>query len=504
MTRCRARDTVPLALLALVLTLGLAGRLEAREWTQKGFLIGGQGIVHFGDAAAYRRLNDAGIDLVGAGDTLGYAPLDSALLAARTVLRLRDADPRFRLRLLSEVRYPRLRLHQIADHPDPEHHADSLRTTLDSLNRYPSVAGFWLWDEPADPDAMRSAARLSRFISRSSATAPLPFVNLLPSYIGDARQRGPRPDAYRLAWGRDKRSAYARYLAAYLGQYPDMPAPILSVDHYLFESGSFVWDDYFMTLRAATEAAARFGRPGRRIPLWAFVQLSRPRGRAGPGPSLAQVRLAVYGALAYGARGIMYWTLVPSHADPGWDDGLLDGLGRPTDKYDAIRRLNAEVHRLGATLFLLDPVAVLHTALGGQIGIESDLFANPAHPRTPVAAVANGDSACMVGYLRDRGRGGDYLLVVNKDVDAPHSFTLRLAGAADTVYRVSRATGALVRVGSNLRSLVVPGLAPGGGELFRIVRASRVPSPVRGTRPVGGRGAPPPRALRRPSGRPRA
>ena len=49
-----------LALLALVALLR-AGPGEAGAWRQHAFTIGGLGIVHFGDAAAFRRLEEAGL-----------------------------------------------------------------------------------------------------------------------------------------------------------------------------------------------------------------------------------------------------------------------------------------------------------------------------------------------------------------------------------------------------------------------------------------------------------
>jgi hypothetical protein len=448
---------------------------EAGQWRQRAFTIGGLGIVHFGDAAAFRRLEEAGIDLVVAADTSGYAPLDSALLAARTVQRLRDADRSFRLALLAHVRYPVLRLDQIQDHPDPEGQAERLGATLDSLDRYPSVAGYWLWDEPGAPAAVRAAAHLAKYIARTRRTSPLPYVNLYPAYVGDARDRSGRSDAYRRAYGADKRTAYARYLSDYLGQFTGSPAPLLSFDHYPFESRSSVRDDYFLSLRTAAETVARFSREDQRIPLWVFVQLSDCTGPDGNALSLAQIRFQVFAALAYGAKGIMYWTLAPVHGDGSYAGGLLDGEGRPTGRYADIRQLDAEVHRLGRTLFRLDAAGVLHTALGGQVGIEDDRFAGPGGARGPVRAVAGGDSACMVARLRERGARGEYLLVVNKDLRSRRSFRLVLAAPADTIWRVSRTDGSLVRVGTQRTTLQVPDLAPGGGELYRIVSARSGP-----------------------------
>jgi hypothetical protein len=202
-----------------------------------------------------------------------------------------------------------------------------------------------------------------------------------------------------------------------------------------------------------------------------FVQLSGNRGRKMV-PTPAQVRLQVYEALAYGAQGIMYWTLCPSHAWPGYAPALLDERGAPTDRYNAIAQLDAEVHALGPTLVQLDPVDVGYSTAGGQIGIENDLFSSPARSDRFVSGEAHGDPACMVSHFRGRRDGADYLLVVNRDLGRKPTFHLRLAARADTIQLVRRTDGARVPVGVRLDVLQVRDLPPGTGQLYRVVSGS--------------------------------
>jgi hypothetical protein len=446
----------------------------AQGWRQDQLLIGGWGITHFGDRAMYRRLADAGIDLVVAADSFHVAPIDSALLAARTVQGLREADPAFRLRLLSHVLNLNSAPGDLQVNADPARNAAALRATLDTLGHYPSVAGYWLWDEPADSVAMERAFALARFVAAASP-GRLPYVNLFPSYVGDPRQLGAIADRWRATYGANKRQAFPRYLDDWLRRWQDepSPAPLLSFDHYAYEPSVFVWDDYLLSLRVARDKAAEWSRPGQRIPLWVFVQLAGNR-QLEMVPQTAQVRLQVYSALAHGALGIMYWTLCPSHAGPGYAPALLDDRGEPTDRYDAIARLNSEVHALGPTLMGLDPVAVGYTALGGQIGIEDDLFMSPKHSNDLVMGEARSDSACMVAHFKNRKDGADYLLVVNRDLSHPRSFSVRLRAQADSVLLVRRTDGALVPMGAALAAIEVRDLAPGTGELYRVVSGTSV------------------------------
>jgi hypothetical protein len=473
MRACRTALGVPLAVLLALCLASISG--AAQGWRQDQLLIGGWGITRFGDAAMYQRLAAAGIDLVVASDSNQVAPLDSALLAARTVRKLRNGDPGFRLRLLSHVLGPRSGRGHLQGNSDLTRNRDALFATLDSLGAYSSVAGVWLWDEPVEPTAMARAADLARLVERHSPSL-LPYVNLFSSYIGDPRQEGPTPERWRAVYGKDKSNAYSIYLDDWLHRWQGepYPAPLVSFDHYMFEPSAFVWDDYLLSLDLAREKAAQYSRPGQRIPLWVFVQLAGNRQRKTV-PTPTQVRLQVYMALAHGAKGIMYWTLCPSHAMPGYAPALLDPRGEPTDRYDAIALLNAEVHALAPTLFPLEPVSVGYSAAGGQVGIEKDLFTNPGRADVFVRGEARSDPACMVSHLRGPGDAADYLLVVNRDLSRKPTFYVRLGARAETVELVRRSDGSRVTVGAGLDVIQVRDLAPGTGELYRVVSSMRAP-----------------------------
>ena len=457
----------------------------SQAWRQDQLLIGGWGITRFGDAAMYKRLAGAGIDLAAAADSFHLAPIDSALLAARTVQELRDADPSFKLRLLSHVLAGRPGPGDLQGNADVARNEAAIGGTLDALASYSSVAGFWVGDEPADSAAMARVADLARLVARRSP-GRLPFVNLFPSYVGDTRQHGPVADRWRANYGQEKSRAYPGYLDDWLRRWRDepYPAPLLGIDHYPFEPATFVWNDHFLSLKVARDRADAWSRPGQPIPLWVFVQLAGNRGRRMT-PTPAQIRLQVYAALAYGAQGIMYWTLCPSHAVPGYSPALLDDRGEPSDRYDAVARLNAEVHALGPTLMQLEWVDVGYSALGGQIGIENDLFTSMKRGPAVVSGEAHSDPACMVAQFRGRQDGADYLLVVNRDLKRKPTFRVRLGARADSVQLVRRTDGSRIRIGVGLDAIEVRDLPPGTGELYRVV--SSLPDWPAGARSRQGR-----------------
>ena len=86
-------------------------------------------------------------------------------------------------------------------------------------------------------------------------------------------------------------------------------------------------------------------------------------------------------------------------------------------------------------------------------------------------ANANGAATCRaVVDLMDRGTVQVYdLMVVSKALVASSTFTLTLASRADSLFRISRSTGRQVLLGTTTNTIRLTRLAPGQGELFRIV-----------------------------------
>src|SRR5207249_52731 len=99
--------------------------------------------------------------------------------------------------------------------------------------------------------------------------------------------------------------------------------------------------DYCFTLRTARDKAREYGVAGNALPVWVWIQLSQYRFGNSPAPTMAQVRCQAYVAAAYGAKGIMFWTLSPQHVgngrnDFGYFDGVLDENGNATERYQPV------------------------------------------------------------------------------------------------------------------------------------------------------------------------
>ncbi|HEY6867003.1 MAG TPA: hypothetical protein VI792_07090 [Candidatus Eisenbacteria bacterium] len=470
----------PLVGLALaVAVLGLTGPEAGAAWRQSAFVVGGYLVG--GDPPSLIRLNDAGITLAIPSDN--SAPPRAREVAARFD-SLRLHHPGFRMQEIAceETSPPRT----LAKNPDPAANRAALLAEFGpagGLNNA-SVVGWYLWDEPPiyyppkrslPPgkvfDSIHEMTRLIRDPANGAGTRDkLAFVNLFPIQIYPW---------FGTPCSADTVAAYGCYLDQYLSRFDgdSLPAPVLSFDNYPFEVPRPVFRRYFVQLATVRDRAARYSRPGYAIPFWSVIQAS-PRREKGaspyyPTPTFNQIRWQAYVSIAYGAKGILYWTLRPMAgppSEPGFGASFLQRDGSPNGAlYDSLTALNAELRGLGPTLMSLDPVAVFHAAANRFVlprGDDSLTSANS--PLQLVSALRGVTNQGLAGSFRARAGGDGYILIANKDTLVAQSFRVTLRSGPRAIERVRKTDGGLVPVASNASAFDTGIIAPGGGELFRL------------------------------------
>ncbi|HTK31282.1 MAG TPA: hypothetical protein VL332_04915 [Candidatus Saccharimonadaceae bacterium] len=459
-------------LCALVWSSASAARAATvAPWHQTAFLIGGNCPLGVSDTSVFRKLDNAGLDFVVPVRPGGWATQADAITAARALAQQASRYPgRFHLRTLSVVWYE-----DCCHHPDPHslthsyrplEYRASIEATLDSL-MMPSVLGYFVWDEPCSLSTLAAAMQMVKLMqSYPSSIGKLAYVNLLPAYAAD---QGP---FFARSFGATKNVSFPAYLSTYLDSFDSLSTPaVLSTDQYPFQVPGKVRTDYFLTLRHMREKSRKHRRSIAPTPVWQWVQLS-PIARAGiPAPTITQVRWQVYAALAYGVKGIGYWTLAPTGwANGNYGPGILTATGDTTSMYSAIRALDAEIHRLGPSLMRCDPVASVHARGLGWEGVDDEVVANAARAGKIVRGFGGDADSILVGCLKDRVDGDDYLLVMNKSLALPKTFSISLGKTAGSIARIDRTTGRDVVVGRRTSTLRLKHLAAGDGELFRLGR----------------------------------
>lgn len=458
MSEQKPGSTARVAILAAGLVLGASAALPARAaWRQQEFIIGGWTPGSADDRSRYLVLDHAGFNLVVNGDS--YSRVEAVTTAA-VLDSLRRARPDFHLKGL-------LFYDAIVYHRNADQYRNSIRAELRperGLNS-PSVEGWAIWDEPGTPQDFADIGWKAKMMAEGSDSADrLALVNLLP-YYGLHALKG-------LPCGSEGREAYGCYLDQYLKLYDSLGVapPVLCVDYYTFQIGR-PQIEFYLTLEMMRERAAKYSRPGSPIPMWLLMQFSafhfekRPYF---PAPTLAQLRWQAFGAVAYGVKGLIYWTLSPMRGGE-FNGGFFDAAGRTLPMADSVRTLNLALRALGPTLLALEPLGALHQSAHEQTGLDSTLLSSPSRDRSVVRDLTGGAGDGLVGLFRHRTSRETYLMVVNKNLKASRTFTLTLARSASRVDRISQTDGKGKSVVSGTDHFDITSLAAGAGELFRVV-----------------------------------
>jgi hypothetical protein len=305
---------------------------------------------------------------------------------------------------------------------------------------YPALYGYYLQDEP-NYELFQALGEISREFEKRDR-AHLPYINLFPTYASVAQLGTP---------------TYADHLDKYLSI---VQPRVLSYDHYCLMKDGSDRKDYFENLELIREYGLRYNTPP-----WNII-LSLPH-LAYRDPTAGEMRWQVYTSLAYGMKGLMYFTY---WTHPDWEKdnqvAIVDSQGKPARLYPIIRELNAEIRTLGKTLLGLTSTAVYHT---GDVPQGCRRLGGDEIVRLP------DDVPLVLGLFRNVA-GADYAMIVNRSHDDPVEFE------ATFKPHVVRVLGLSAQDGSESEATLDGGklkltLEPGGGRLFRLITEFRYPEP---------------------------
>ena len=209
----------------------------------------------------------------------------------------------------------------------------------------------------------------------------LPYINLFPDYASPA-QLG------------------STDYAAHLDQYVETcNPPYISYDNYsLFEGGRLDEDRFYGNMESVRKKSLQAG-----IPFWNVVLANAHFNYAEP--SDATLGIQVYSTLAYGGRGIGYFTYYAPQIG-NYRLAPIDRFGYRTKTWGMMRNVNLQIHSLVPVFCTLKSVNVFHTGKipRGCQDVESAKL---------VKSVGGG--SWLVGEFVDPD-GKPYALVVNKNV----------------------------------------------------------------------------------------
>ena len=313
---------------------------------------------------------------------------------------------------------------------DPAARAQLLDGIVSSYRSHPALGGYYVYDEVEPERIARTAAVVAGLRARDPRHPA--FVSVFPDYA-------PIPD-------------YAGYLRDYMRR---VRPEALVYDYYPFLADGSDRTGFFANLGSIRRAAFES-----RAPFWLFAQLTQLPGlrRA----SESEKRWQAMQALAYGARGLMFFTYWSSVSAGFPEPGVIDPrTGLPTAHYPEVRRVNAEARAFGQELAAARSQRVFHNGP----------LAPGAAPRPPRASIYLPSRAPITTGLFDSARYS-YALLANRNYRARVSTALVLSFGTRRPERFDRASGRWVGVRPIRREghsvTIRLELAPAAGALFRM------------------------------------
>lgn len=321
----------------------------------------------------------------------------------------------------------------LAKQPEDPEFTRNLDAVIADYAHHPALAGYFLVDEP-NASAFPLLGAINRYLLQKDPKH-LPYINLFPNYASE-QQLGT--------------TTYEEHVARYI---KEVQPALVSWDHYaLFHNGER--DIYFENLEIVRKHCLQANLP--------FVQivLALPHGPYRD-PDEADLRWQAYTTLAYGAKGLLWFTYWTPPFDPQWRfrNAIINEHGVPSSKYTILKDLHARIRTIARTHMRLRSMGVYHTP-------PLPRGTMPLDGRSPVADCDAEE--VLIGWLRD-GQRRDYLWVVNRSFRESRRVVLRLRDSVSEAGEVNQ-IDALVQPApydTTSRRLHTT-LLPGEGRLFAL------------------------------------
>jgi len=359
-------------------------------------------------------------------------------------------EPQSALQVLTEQDSPQDLQAQAA--ADPETVSQRIQNLYTEFGAHPALAGLLLYDEPH-----RSLFGILRHakqqVEQQQSGQDLPYVNVWPSHASPKYALGAE--------------SYTDYLEKYMNEnrYPNsaVAPPALSFDHYPLLADERTTPDFFYNHAVIRNFARRFG-----VPSWGFVQSVGFDGRkVGLGvrrpPDLAEIFWQINVALAYGVKGIQYFTYwTPQDPDVEFKNALITLDGDPTALYGYATQANEFLRKVGGVLLPLTSVSVTHFGERrlprGARAFRGDAFVK----------AASGDAAIFGLFGNPNDATERHLLVVNRSPNKASRTRLTISGTVKSVDRFDETAGFVTQPLAGSPRFFTASMGAGRAILYRL------------------------------------
>jgi len=317
--------------------------------------------------------------------------------------------------------------------PDRKELQKKIDALAAEVRNHPAALGFLLRDEP--PAAMMPGLGEVAAMLRRAMPGAWPYVNLLPNYATAAQLGSP---------------TYEAYVQKFVRQFHP---PLLSYDNYSLFNGRMMGRFYtnLATFRRASQKAG--------IPFWNVILANSHFSYMEP--TDATLRLQAYSTIAYGGRGIEYFTYFSPKVG-NFRLAPVDQFGHRTATWYMLRRLNNQIRELAPWLIKLHSTGVYHSTPlpeGAEPIAKSRLVKQVRATNFQSPPVA---PEYLIGEFQD-DQGHPFLMIVNKSLEYSIRYAIDLKDQDQHLVLVSPYTGQLVSFAGEMNWL-----APGAGALLEI------------------------------------
>lgn len=345
---------------------------------------------------------------------------------------------------------------------------------------------FYRWNEKVEDDAFLKGLKEFRSkhpgivgISVGDENIPAAFERLGP-LLEKVRKIAPDALVYHAMRGIDIQKEYI--LPGHYETYVDQAISRLKPDVLMFNMYPFyrkgLAEHFFRNLEVVTSKARKAGVPCFNW-LQGFAFLETDKWPHQP-PSESEIRFQAFVSLAYGCKGLSYWTYA-SHYHP-YGQSIIDRSGGISPIGKSIQRVIPEIKTLGEKMKVLADKGAYYCPSSYHNGKEwikhiphgVRVLTKESLPIVRKVDVSDGKWGFLIGVFEDED-GGLYLMVVNCNhgykksaMETAGAITIQLSDQVQSLSRVGRNTGVLEDLqlyGNTLSHYVLPG---GTGELFRV------------------------------------
>ena len=308
---------------------------------------------------------------------------------------------------------------------DREQARTNIAKLVAEVGKHPAVFGYYLRDEPSA--AMFEGLETVASALRSAAPNHWPYINLFPDYA-ENNQLGT--------------TNYEEYLERFVAT---CHPRIISYDNYSLMDDGTVRESYWSNLEAVRRVSKKH-----EIEFWNIVlSVAHFSYRE---PSAADLRFEAYTTLAYGGRGLCYFTYFAPPVG-GYRAAPIDQFGNPTPTWHHVQNVNLQVQKLAPTLLQCRSDSVYHI---GHIPAGCQ-----GPPTNSLVSTVNGENFLVGEFThRDDSR---YVLIVNKDLNKSRVCAPQFREAPKRLQHVSPYNGSVLPFEGEY-----VWLAPGQGVLLKI------------------------------------